>query len=175
MKFRSCLDKTSTLRLFCGLTTVPLGSFMKTWGYFWTLWIVCDGNTCPKQCIYQKKIPYSLSNEAGKRCQKWSSLTQNCRVVPGHRALKIALLYISFSSSFTKKNLRARILVVLELETICQWWYITRNCNFLIKRDRTKMLIPLLCDQLQTFGNNSKTKRKCALKFFLVKLDEKLI
>ena len=30
VKFRSCLDKTSKLRLFRGLTTVPLGSFMKT-------------------------------------------------------------------------------------------------------------------------------------------------
>ena len=54
--------------------------------------------------------------------ENWSTLTQNCSVVPGHRGLKIAVHYISFSSSFTKKNLRAHILVVLELWSICQHW-----------------------------------------------------
>ena len=34
VKFQLCLGKTSTLRLFRGLTMVPLGSFLKTLGYF---------------------------------------------------------------------------------------------------------------------------------------------
>ena len=69
-----------------------------------------------------KKIPNLYGKFVKKPREKRSNSIQDCRVVPGHKALKIALLYINFSSSFTKKNLRAHILIVLELEAICRVW-----------------------------------------------------
>ena len=87
--------------------------------YIWMNW---SENIWIKQYIYQKKSLICMENSSKKLSEKRSNSIQDCRVVPGHKALKIALLYINFSSSFTRKNLRAHILIVLELEAICRVW-----------------------------------------------------
>ena len=49
-----------------------------------------------KQYIYQKNPLIRTENLSKKPREKWSNSIQDCRVVPGHTALKIALLYINF-------------------------------------------------------------------------------